>query len=328
MFLLRFDMRAPSWSPSTPEALYQTALEMAEWAEHHGGIQLVVSEHHGVEDNYLPAPLVLASAMAARTQNIPIQVAALVVPLHDPIELAEQMAVLDIISQGRVSYVVAVGYRPEESAMFGQSFVGRGRRMEICLEAMQKAWTGEPFEFDGRPVCVRPRPITAGGPALLMGGHSAAAARRAARYGLGMIGAGSNPELHRLYHEACKALGQNPGLFVDPAPGSVTAGFVAEDPDRAWAQIGPHLLHDAQMYARWMGEDRARQTGQLAQSVDELRANRGIYRIMTPEEAVQHIRQEGLFVAMPLCGGLPPDLAWPSLELLANRVLPEVQAST
>ena len=100
------------------------------------------------------------------------------------------------------------------------------------------------------------------------------------------------------------------------------------NPWRAWAQIGPHLLHDAQMYARWMGEDRARQTGQLAQSVDELRANRGIYRIMTPEEAVQHIRQEGLFVAMPLCGGLPPDLAWPSLELLANRVLPEVQAST
>ena len=325
MFLLRFDMRAPAWGPASPETLYQTALEMSVWAEQYDGLQLVISEHHGVDDGYLPAPLILAAAMAARTKKIPLQVAALVVPLHDPIELAEQMAVLDVISQGRLSYVVAVGYRPEEYAMFGHSFGARGQRLEDCLEVMRKAWSGDHFEYQGRPAFVTPLPQTPGGPTLLMGGHSAAATRRAARLGLGMIGGGTNPNLHRLYHDACQSLGQTPGLFVDPPPGTVTAGFVAEDPDRAWSEMGPHLLHDAQQYAQWMGPQQAQITGQLANSVEMLRANQGIYRIMTPEEAIEYIRQHGAFVSMPLCGGLPPELAWPSLELLAHRVLPGVR---
>ena len=325
MFLLRFDMRAPSWGLTQPEALYSTALEMASFAERHGGIQLVVSEHHGVDDGYLPSPLILAAAMAARTERIPIQVAALILPLHDPIELAEQMAVLDITSGGRVSYVVAVGYRPEEYAQFGRDFEGRGRRMEACLEALTKAWTGEPFEFEGRPVRVTPRPSTPGGPALLMGGNSGVVARRAARFGLGMIAGGVNPDLGRIYQEACAREGREPGFFVNPSPGAVTAGFVSEDPERAWAEIGPHLLHDANMYASWMGDEQARVTGQLADSVETLRANQGIYRIMTPDEAIEHVRTNGLFVAMPLCGGLPPELAWPSLELLVGKVLPAVR---
>lgn len=328
MFLLRFDMRTPEWGPASAQSLYATALEMAEWAERNGGIQLVVSEHHSVDDGYLPAPLLLASAMAARTERIPIQVAALVLPLHDPIELAEQMAVLDIVSRGRVSYVMAVGYRPEEYAMFGRPFGERGRRMESCLDALLQAWTGEPFDFEGRPARVTPRPITPGGPTLLMGGNSPVVARRAARYGLGMIAGGVNPELETIYRDECARLGQTPGFFVNPPPGAVTAGFVAEDPDRAWAEMGPHLLHDARMYASWMGPEQARVTGQLADSVDELRANDGIYRIMTPDEAVEHIRHNHIFVAMPLCGGLPPELAWPSLELLADRVLPRVRIAT
>lgn len=325
MLLLRFDMRAPAWGPASPAELYTTALEMAEWAERHGALQLVVSEHHGSEDGYLPSPLVLASAMAGRTRSIGIQVAALVLPLHDPIDLAEQMAVLDIASGGRVSYVLAVGYRPEEYAMFGRSFGSRGRRMEACLDALRQAWTGEPFAFEGRPVRVTPTPVTPGGPALLMGGNTPAVARRAARYGLGMIAGGVNPELEAIYRAECESVGQEPGFFVNPPPGSVTAGFVAEDPDRAWAEMGPHLLHDARMYGSWLGPEQARITGQLADSVDELRANAGIYRIFTPDEAVEHVRKNGVFVAMPLCGGLPPALAWPSLELLVDRVLPRVR---
>lgn len=328
MFLLRFDMRAPDWGPASAQTLYATALEMAEWADRKGGLQLVVSEHHGSGDGYLPAPLLLASAMAARTARIPIQVAALILPLHDPVEIAEQMAVLDIASGGRVSYVVAVGYRPDEYAMFGRAFDERGRRMEACLDALARAWTGEPFEFEGRSVRVTPRPSTPGGPALLMGGNSAVVAKRAARYGLGMIAGGVNPELETIYRAECERVGRPPGFFVNPPPGAVTAGFVAEDPDRAWSQIGPHLLHDARMYASWMGPEQARVTGQLAESVEELRDNQGIYRIMTPDEAVEHVKQNHVFVAMPLCGGLPPELAWPSLELLVDDVLPRVRGES
>lgn len=325
MFLLRFDMRAPESSPASTADLYAAALEMAEWAERHGALQLVVSEHHGSEDGYLPAPLVLASAMAGRTRSIRIQVAALVLPLHDPIELAEQMAVLDIASGGRVSYLVAVGYRPEEYAMFGRDFGGRGQRMEACLDALRRAWTGEPFEFEGRPACVTPKPVTPGGPGLMMGGRTAVAARRAARFGLGMIAQEGHPELEAIYREECEKLGLPPGLCINPPVGAVTAGFVADDPDRAWAEIGPYLLHDARMYAQWQGSEQARRAGQLADSVEALRAQQGIYRIFTPDEAVEHIRTAGIFVAQPLTGGLPPDLAWPSLEVLASEVLPRVR---
>ena len=327
MFLMRYDMRAPSFGEARPQELYGAALEMAEWGEQRGCIQLVVSEHHASEDNYLPSPLLLASAMAGRTEKIAIQVAALVLPLHDPIRVAEEMAVLDVLSGGRVSYVLAVGYRPEEYAMFGRSFSERGKRMEASIEALRQAWTGEEFVYDGRRATVTPRPTTASGPALFMGGNSAIVARRAARLGLGMIAGGTNPDLESIYLEACEHYGKEPGFFVNPQPGTITAGFVCEDPDRAWSEIGPYLLHDANMYGRWMGEENARKTGQWASTVEELRAARGIYRILTPEEAIEHIRAQGIFVTHPLCGGIPPRLAWPFLECLNDRVLSRLNAA-
>ena len=318
MFLMRYDMRAPSFGEASPRELYEAAVEMAQWGEQQGCVQLVVSEHHASEDNYLPAPLLLASAMAARTEQIAIQVAALVLPLHDPIRLAEEMAVLDLLSRGRVSYVLAVGYRPEEYQMFDQSFPGRGKRMEASIAALRQAWTGEEFVYEGRKVRVTPRPTSPSGPTLFMGGNSAIVARRAARLGLGMIAGGTNPDLERIYLEACEDYGSPPGFFVNPEPGAITAGFVSEDPDRAWSEIGRYLLHDANMYGRWMGEENARKTGQWVGNVEELRAAKGIYRILTPDEAVEQVRSQGIFVTHPLCGGIPPRLAWPFLESMAS----------
>jgi hypothetical protein len=74
-----------------------------------------------------------------------------------------------------------------------------------------------------------------------------------------------------------------------------------------------------------MGEESARKTGQWAENVEELRAAQGIYRILTPDQAEAHIRAKGIWVSHPLCGGIPPDLAWPSLELLVDKVLPRLR---
>lgn len=321
MFTMRFDMRAHPQGPPLSE-LYAAALEMADWAEGRGCAAIQVSEHHASPDGYLPAPFVLASGLAARTKTTPIQVAAVLVPLHDPVELAEQMAVLDIQSGGRVSYVCAVGYREEEYAMFGRDMKGRGRRMEECLDVLRRAFTGEPFEYEGRRVRVTPAPLTPGGPLLLMGGSSKIAVRRAARFGMGMITQGGDASLQDLYEGTCREAGTTPGMFVNPTVrDSVNSGFVATDPDRAWAEMGPYLLHDAQMYAAWLGET-ATTSKSTAATVNELRAENGSYRIFTPEEARAHIKERGLLLTQPLCGGLPPKLAWQSLELLANEVLP------
>ena len=322
--MMRFDMRAPAGG-TPPAELYRAALDMAEWGEANGCVSLQVSEHHGSPDGYLPSPLVLAAALAARTRRLPIQVAALILPLHDPIDLAEQMAVLDLVSGGRVSYVLAAGYRAEEFAMFGRELRERGRRMDACLEALRRAWSGEAFEFEGRPVRVLPRPATPGGPPLLLGGGSPAAVRRAARFGLGMLTQGGDPSLAALYREECVRHGRAPGLFLDPPPGTVTTAFVAEDPDAAWERLGPHLLHDARMYAAWL-EGGAAVSRSCAGTVEELRAQAGPYRIFTPDEAVAHVRKSGVLLLQPLCGGLPPQVAWEHLELVAKRVMPALRS--
>ena len=323
MFTMRFDMRAPEGGAPAPD-LYRAALEMAEWGERHGCVGVQVSEHHAAPDGYLPAPLVLASAIAGRTRRLPIQVAALILPLHDPIELAEQMAVLDLVSAGRVSYVLALGYRPEEYAMFGRDLRERGRRMDACLAALRRAFSGESFDFEGRRVCVLPRPQTPGGPLLLLGGGSPAAVRRAARFGLGMLTQGGDASLERLYRDECARRGTKPGLFLNPPPDIVTSAFVAEDPDAAWRRLGPHLLHDARSYAAWLAEGAAVSRSD-ARSVEELRAAGRPYRIFTPDEAIAWIRERGVLLLQPLCGGIPPSVAWEHLELLERRVLPALR---
>ena len=323
MFTMRFDLRAPDFG-AAPADLYAAAVDMAEWGERNGCLAAIVSEHHASSDGYLPSPLLLASAMAARTKSLPIQVAALLVPLHDPIALAEQMAVLDVLSGGRVSYVCAIGYRAEEYAMFDRPMRGRGRRLEVCVEAMRRAWSGEPFEFEGRPVRVTPKPLQPGGPMLWMGGNSPAAVRRAARLGMGMMTQGGDSSLESIYRNACEEAGTKPGLFLNPPAGTVTSAFVFEDPDRAWSELGPHLLHDARMYAEWMGES-VSTSKSVAPTVEALRAEAGAYRIFTPDEAVAHVRANGMLLTQPLCGGLAPTLAWESLELIAAKVLPALR---
>jgi len=109
--LLRYDMRAPAFG-APAAALYAAALEQAAFADAHGFDAVQLSEHHGSEDGYLPAPLVLAAAIAGRTKGIRLEIAALILPLHEPLRVAEDVAVLDLASAGRVELVIGAGYVP------------------------------------------------------------------------------------------------------------------------------------------------------------------------------------------------------------------------
>lgn len=324
MIMLRFDMRAPETGPASIDDLYTAAIEMSVWAEREGAAAIVLSEHHASPDGYLPSPLVLAAAIAARTTTVPITVAALLVPLHDPVRLAEDMAVVDILSRGRVSYVAGLGYREEEYAMFGRSLAERGRRMEECLTVLQRAWSGEEFDYAGRTVRVTPRPSTPGGPLLMYGGGSHAAAKRAARFGLSFFAQSATPALETTYRNECARLGREPAMCIVPAADAATTIFVAENVDDGWDCFGPFMRHDAQMYASWLGDADAASKS-TALTVDALRAEEGAYRVLTPSEAVDYTRKIGTLALHPLCGGCPPALAWESLQLVADRVVPELR---
>src|SRR5437764_9382261 len=159
-FVARYDLRRPPFASTPRDALCAAALDQAAYCDAHGFDTLVLSEHHGVADGYLPSPLVAAAAMAARTSRIRITIAALLVPLHDPLRLAEDTAVLDHLSGGRVGYVFGLGYRPEEYAMFDKQWKGRGKDMEDAVRSLLQAWSGEPFEDQVLTLRVTPAPMS------------------------------------------------------------------------------------------------------------------------------------------------------------------------
>ena len=322
MFLLRFDLRAPGPTPMAD--LYDTALDMVEWAEDKGCLAVAISEHHASDDGYLPSPLLMASAMAARTTNTSFTIAALLLLMYDPIKLAEDLNVLDHLSRGRVTPIIGLGYRPEEFAMFGIDPAQRGAEMEERLTVLQALLAGETVTWRGRTATIRPGPYTEGGMKLAYGGGSPAAAKRAARFGLDFVGEADKPELVDIYNAEADRVGRTPGACLVPSARSPSSVFVAEDVDEAWATIGPHLLHDAREYGAWLGEGHEAVTRSGATTVDELRAEQGNYRILTPDEAVEMVRANGYLGLQPLCGGVAPDLAWASLRLIVDDVLPRV----
>lgn len=316
MYTLRFDMRAPDWAAPAVD-LYAAAIDMCAWAEIRGAILTVLSEHHGADDGHLPTPLILASAIAARTKQLAILLAAVPIPLWDPIRLAEEMTVLDLISRGRVSYVFGVGHRSEEYDHFGLDITTRGRVADEMLAMLGRLVRGEPVEYHGRRVRVTPPCGSTTGPLMMIAGGSKAAARRAATYGLGFISQTDSPGLREYYDSQCRAAGHEPGIVQFPVPDAPTTVFVADDVDQAWEVLGPHLLHDAVTAASYRPHDDSVASITRADNVTALREAEGPYRVFTLEEATDYIRSGRPLPLHPLCGGIPPEVAWHHLELAA-----------
>jgi hypothetical protein len=124
------------------------------------------------------------------------------------------------------------------------------------------------------------------------------------------------------YQDECAKRGKSPLLLP---PGSGEMIWLSRDPDRTWNQIGAHLLHDAVGYAGWKPADQQKSAvHSSATSVESLRAE-GLYRVLTPEQAIERGKAQGVFatfVLFPLCGGTPPEIGWETVRLYAEEVLP------
>jgi alkanesulfonate monooxygenase SsuD/methylene tetrahydromethanopterin reductase-like flavin-dependent oxidoreductase (luciferase family) len=320
MVALRYDLRVPPFATATHAELYAACLEQCAWGDEKGLDLAVLSEHHGIDDGYMSAPLTLAAAIAGRTRRMQINIAAILVPLHDPVRLAEQIATLDLVSGGRVGYVCGLGYRHEEFEMAGVDRAQRGKLLEEAIGVMRKAWTGEPFEWRGRTVRVTPRPRSE--PMLLIGGSTPAAARRAARLRAGFFPAVGDSTLKDIYEAECGKLGFNGFAMLPGGPGFV---HVSDDPERDWQRIAPHALYEAQTYASWQTPGQRSQVHVDAKEIDELRRS-GVYRVVTPDECVALAKEFGRIVLHPMMGGISPELGWEGLERFASKVLPRLKA--
>ena len=315
---MAFDLRAPEQFGVTSSQIVGAALDMVEYADKHGIDSVTYQEHHQSEDGYLPCPFLMGTAAAQRTSKIGIVMGAVILPFHNPVEVAEQIAYADVISGGRIYTVLAGGYSPTEFDAFGVKLSDRAQIMEEGFDLILRALSGERFMAGGREVFVRPLPTRDPREIVYGGGGSPASARRAARFGLSMWP--MNDSIIPHYEAECAKLGKEPGLFIRGA----NAVYVTDDPERGWDEIGPHLLHYMQGYAKWSSDPKT-STSPLhgLDTIEKIRAA-GIVKVITPEEAIK-IGREGPIGLQPLVGGLHPDVGWKSFQMFVDKVLPYIK---
>lgn len=322
-----FDMRSPDWATPTHE-LYAAAVEMAAYADEAGLDGINLMEHHGSDDGYLPQPFTLAAAMAAVTKRIDFSLGAVILPLHDPVIIAEQIAIVDLISNGRLNVIFGAGYVPQEFAMFGKSLKDRGKLLDSGIELILRALSGEKFEMDGRPVYVRPLPVRDPRDIIMAGGGVPASAKRAAKYDVGF--GPMTPQVVDIYLAECERLGRAPRQYYRPNFGMPLAIHLCEDPEAGWNAIQPHALHVVTEYAKWAAAegDNSNSPFKGLDNPEALKRS-GLFACWTPEqllEKIPSIGDRGNVGIQPLLGGLDPAEGWKSLKLF-GQMLPDIRAA-
>jgi len=294
------DFRNPPRWHRPYDVLYRENLDQIAWAEELGYESVWLSEHHVTDEGYLPSVFPMLAAITQRTTTMRIGTAILLGPFQHPIRFAEDVAVLDQLSGGRLEVGLGLGYREAEFEALGVPIAERARRTEELIEVARRVWA------DGS---VTPPPFQQPEPPFWIGGATAAAARRAARLGAHFMPDAYAPadvlELYRERHDGQVAV--NPSVYVGD-----------------WDEVAEHFLYQYNRYREWGG-------GQTLASADELPRDR--YLVGPPDEVAAGIRaliertrcDRLYFWARP--PGLAIELANRSLELFAKDVIPRVEAA-
>ena len=322
---LQYGFRNPPHVGRPVDRFYQQSLEQIRWADTAGFGSIWVSEHHFKEDGDLPSPLILASAVLASTKNVRVATNIILLPLHHPLRVAEESAILSIISGGRFQLGVGAGYVDTEFAAFGEDLALRPTAMEEGIEILRQAWTGKRFRFQGKrwdlpEIAVSPFPPSGEVP-LFVGGITPAGVRRAARLGDGFI-AGYASAIPTYLQELDKN-----GKGAENGRVAVNQwAVIAEDPERAWETIGPHAVRQLNHYVATGGWGDA---PPFADAADVL--NRGAYVLWDGPQAVSALTaQQKEFpqitdqILQSFVPGESVDSSNERLEYIARAVLPHL----
>jgi alkanesulfonate monooxygenase SsuD/methylene tetrahydromethanopterin reductase-like flavin-dependent oxidoreductase (luciferase family) len=208
-------------------------------AEALGFDSLHVQEHFFQPDGYAPSMPAFLALLAERTRRARLGSYVYVLPLHHPAALAQETAVLDHLSGGRLDVGVGLGHSLAEYVAFGVDRSARGARMEEALEVLRLAWTRRPFSFSGRFFClreveVRPEPLQQPHPPLWVAATTPAAAARAGRCGAFLAAGSVEPEVFDAYRSAWVASGRP--LEQSRSSTTLTITATPEDPEKVWAR--------------------------------------------------------------------------------------------
>lgn len=317
-----FDLRVPKWTGNKTGDIYRTAVDMCSWADEMGFQAVTVGEHHTTDDQYNTSPVMVASAIGARTKALQLRMIILC-PFYNTLRLAEDLAVLNLLTDNRAVPVISAGYRAAEFDMFGVRRDDRANIVEETIETIRAAWSGQPFTYRGRPIEIC-SPVPDLPPRLLMGASFPKMIRKAAA-----IADGLSPAEARLYdmfrQERVKLGKSDPGDF--PTQGTDFM-FITEEPEKAWDMLVPYWTHSAKIYNQWASEigKPVNDKFPLATNAEELKSI-PTYKVMTPEECVEYassLGENGELRFQPMPGGLDPEIAWSSLKLFEKKVLPHL----
>jgi len=321
-----FDMRNPeAWRKPWPD-FYAEHLDFIAWTETIGFGGVWFAEHHGSSDGYLPSPLTMASAVAARTKTMRIGTSIALAPFYHPVRLAEDTAVLDIISNGRFDLALAIGYVKAEATRYGLDFAKRARRTDEMLQIIRRLWQGETFSFEGDfyqldKAMISPLPASGHMP-LWIGGNSVPAYRRAAIHGDGFFGP---VESFAAYAEEVKALGKEPSAARIRAIGANDMWhIVSEDPERTIEEVIDHIVYQTNSYAEWQEGTSTATFTRVTR--EQMRMAAGQW-VMTPDQSIAHFKAKLALApveshAMMVPAGFPLDKLARHAELFAAKVMP------
>jgi probable F420-dependent oxidoreductase len=312
------------------ERFYAECFEEIEESERLGFTGLWLSEHHFVDDGYLPSPLVVAAAIAARTRRLTIGTNVLLLPMHHPLRVAEDAAVVQLISGGRFVLGVGQGYVQHEFEALGFDRKYRPSLLEEGVEVIKHAWEegstgyeGKRWRFDDLPF--EPRPEKR--PPIYVGAFADPAIDRAVRLADGFLastGGGSLADTYRRVRETLARHGRDDEDFPIVASGVV---YVHEDPERALADVAPAISYQRSRYAEW-GTDRDRPRPEPVRPED-LPWER--YLVGSPDEVAEgliRLHQEAPYDHYCFWGRLPGithEQALANARLFASEVMPKVR---
>lgn len=321
-----FDFRnPPQWNRPWSD-FYAEVLDVIAWTEEAGFDNAWVPEHHLAEDGYMPSPMVTLGAIASRTKRLKLGGGIALAPLYHPVRFAEDCAVLDIISGGRVEMGLGIGYRRREMAAFGVDSTRRGRMFDEWLQIVTRLWAGETVDFAGEHYTLTGAKVMPPAPRgripLYIGGFSPKAMERVARYGDGYFG---NEAVSDLYAEKMRDQGKAEGSGSVRIIGMMT--MIAEDPERAMDELAPCYHYINNSYGEWFAEDQAgMDSGIKPMTLEEFKQS-GLLQILTPDEAIAMLR--GMRETMPLDHyammmppGLPPARFVEYCDVFARKVIP------
>jgi alkanesulfonate monooxygenase SsuD/methylene tetrahydromethanopterin reductase-like flavin-dependent oxidoreductase (luciferase family) len=243
----------PPDDPRTVAEIYRDAIDRCIAAERYNFDSVWVSEHHFVDDGYMPSLLVLSAAIAQATERVDVGTAVVLAPLYHPLRLAEDAATVDLISNGRLILGLGAGWRPEEFDVFGVPLDERAARMRETVAILRKSWEpgtsshhGTVYRYQDVNVTPKPsRPVP-----IWLGGFSPPAIKRAGRIADGFIGSSSGTQGIEAFEEAKRlALEARGGDGTDFAFALHVPVYASDDGD-PWEQVKPYYH-----YLRWKYPD-------------------------------------------------------------------------